>query len=85
MTDNRDFTPKDLADALRAHLSPHTVALITAKLQVSYASPGKPPSVAMVDAEQQCQWFTALLLEMIGSPGTPGSGQYNALCDELGL
>lgn len=77
MASNENITPKDLAYAICEHLSPHTVALIAAKLQVSYCSGARNDEMA--EAEQQCQWFTALLIEMLGSD------EFNALCSELGV
>jgi hypothetical protein len=66
-----------LIDAIRDNLSPHAVALIAAKLQVSYC--GGKRNDEMVAAEEQCQWFTSRLIEMFGSD------QFNQLCEELGV
>jgi hypothetical protein len=77
MARNENSTPQDLLDAIREHLTPHAVALIAAKLQVSYC--GGKRKDEMVAAEEQCQWFTVLLIEMIGTD------QFDQLCDELGV
>jgi hypothetical protein len=66
-----------LIDSIRDNLSPHAVALIAAKLQVSYC--GGKRNDEMIAAEQQCQWFTARLIEMLGN------NQFNQLCEELGV
>lgn len=66
-----------LVTAIQGCLTPEAVALIAAKLQVSYC--GGRPNVQMTEAEKQCQWFTARLIEMLGE------NQFRALCDELGV
>lgn len=76
MSNTPDETgPKQmLADAIRENLSPEAVCLIAAKLQPCY---GK--GEAGLKAERECDWFTEMLIDELGT------GEYERLCDELGL
>jgi hypothetical protein len=70
-----DPNPKDLLiDAIRENLSLEAVCLIAAKLQPCY---GK--GQAGQRAERECDWFTEMLIDEVGT------SEYERLCDELGL
>jgi len=72
---NDETSPKQLlADAIRENLSPEAVCLIAAKLQPCY---GK--GEAGQRAERECDWFTELLIDELGT------SEYERLCNELGL
>jgi hypothetical protein len=63
-----------LAVALRENLSPHAVALVTAKCQPHYGK-GEAGQIA----EREVAWFTEFIV------GLTGTDEYNRLCDELGV
>ena len=70
---NHEPNPRHLlAVALRENLSPHGVALIAAKCGLRHGEP--EPQI-----EREVAWFCEFLIELLGT------GEYEQLCDELGL
>jgi len=72
MTNQPSDNATDLDDAIRAHLSPHVVALIASKLAPTYAKGEEG-----MKAEAATAWFAKRLIDLLGAK------EFESLCNEM--